>query len=213
MGPEEATDFDPLIVVDDWGELSRRYRVLADVVGLPGDGSLHLVRPEGWVAVPSEDFDHEDLRSVLAQCEKEARRSLWGLTLEDLAWEDPERSWPAGFEVPATLAGLEGFFSMITVLHYALLPPDAAWTVLALGRADCYLVLGTPETVERLLRCPVERAFAEFEAYAEDWQGISPATAEQLFDVLTGLRDGYLSLAPGETLTLDAPWATWQAPA
>lgn len=212
MSSEEATDFHPLVAVDDWGELSRRYQVLADVLRLPGDGTLRLVRPEGWVAVPSEDFDHDDLPSLVAQCEEEARQWLWGLTLEELAWKDPHRSWPAGFEVPATLAGLQAFLSTIAVLHYALLPHEAAWTVLSLGRADCSVVLGTPETVERLLQRPVERAFAEFEAYADEWRGTSPGTAEELSTILVALRDGYLSLAPGEVLSLEAPWATWRPP-
>lgn len=140
-------------------------QVLADVLRLPGDGTLRLVRPEGWVAVPSEDFDHDDLPSLVAQCEEEARQWLWGLTLEELAWKDPHRSWPAGFEVPATLAGLQAFLSTIAVLHYA-----------------------------------------------DDWRGTSPGTAEELSAILVALRDGYLSLTPGEVLSLEAPWATWRPP-
>lgn len=205
-------DFEPLVTVDDWDELSRRYQVLASVLRLPGDGTLRLARPEGWVAVPSEDFSYNDVPAFLAQCEREGREWLWGLALEDLAWEDPDRAWPAGFEVPATHEGLDTFITAITVLHYALLPDDATWIVLALGSADCCLVLGPSEAVERILQCPLERAFAEFEAYAEDWQGTWPATAEQLLAIVNGLRDGYLSLAPGEALTLHAPWATWRPP-
>lgn len=212
MSSEEATDFRPLVTVDNWAELSRRYQVLADVLRLPGDGTLRLVRPERWVAVPSEDFSYDDVPPILAQCEQEGRNWLWGLALEELAWEDPDRAWPAGFEVPATSDGLDAFLTAITVLHYALLPDDAAWAVLALGRADSCLVLGAPEAVERILQRPVERAFAEFEAYAEGWQGISAATAEQLSAILVGLREGYLSLAPNETFTLHAPWATWRPP-
>lgn len=199
-------DLPPTPVLDG-AELQRRYRTLGQVVRLPGDGTVRLVRREGWVAVPTEPLSEADAPGLLDLCEKESRQELWALSLRRQAWRAPDGSpvWPAGLELPATHRGLEALLREVAsfVNTYALLPEDAAWTALAMGPSDYGLVLGRPEAVERVLG-PVARAHQAFEEYASDLE-------EPLRAVLEALRDRYPALPPGQELLLEEPWATWGA--
>lgn len=213
----DPDDYLPLTTVEDWGELARRYEVLRRAVRLPGDGTIRLVRREGWVAMPTPEFNVGNVSSwlpVLVLCERERRETLWGLALEDMGWQEPDR-WdvgPAGFDVPATLDGLRGFFADILVFSYALLPPDASWVVVTVGQADYYALLGPPKAVETIIERPVEQGYKLFEEEDIPVFESFPKTAESLRRVLTALRDRYPQLTPGDTLALDEPWATWQPP-
>lgn len=203
----------PLNPVRDWEVLRTRYTLLSRAVRLPGDGSLRLVLRAGWVAVPTELPDAQDALPLLVLCEQEGRTVLSGMSLRQQSWTDDQGRpvWPLGFDVSATLDGLQAFLGKVSafVNCYALLPDDLAWVVVVMGPSEYAVLLGPPTAIETIIERPVEQGYALFEEYARSEE----AGRENRLGVLTALRDRYPRLAPGQTLHLDAPWATWRPPA
>lgn len=202
--------------INDWAHLIERYRVLEHGVRLPGDGKLHLVAREQWVAVPTEDGvpSGGDVRRIAKVCDEQGWRHLWALAMEELQVRDSEGRevhWPYGFDVPATTEGVEQFVRAIVPLHYALLPPDGSWMILAMLRDDLEILVGPPEIVQDVLGCSVERVYEEYEDEIDGArQRGNISLAESRRAELEKLRDTYGSLPPGDELALDGrSWATW----
>lgn len=212
MSASEFWDGGPLDPVRDREVLRTRYTILSGAVRLPGDGSVRLVRRAGWVAVPTELPDAQDALPLLVLCEQEQRTVLSGMSLRQQGWTDDQGRpvWPLGFDVPATLDGLQAFLGTVSafVNCYALLPDDLAWVVVIMGPSEYAVLLGPSKTIETIIERPVEQGYALFEEYARSEE----AGREHRIGVLTALRDRYPRLAPGETLSLDASWATWKPP-
>lgn len=214
---EEWERSDSLVPAWDPAEVARRYAVLRQAVRLPGDGTLRLVARPGWVAVATEDGlpSRGDADRIAAMSRRQGRGWLWALLLDDLDPHDAHGNpiaWPAVCDVAATPDGVRLVRRMAQPVHYALLPADAAWVVLALMRDDRGLVLGPAATVAEILACSIASAHHAYQQAADDQRGRDPLAAARIDAEVEQLRDRYPRLAAGDALALDAPWATWVPP-
>lgn len=166
-----------------------------------GMKEIALVKQLGWIAVPIEsNFDLEFEVRLQQMLSEQGTQSIFAVLIET-----PETK-PVAYKIPTTLDGIDEFHLVCGASNCALFAEDLDWVVVC-TIDDYYIVAGREPIVLQLLGTSRDRAFANFEAYIENFSNLNwpeplgDRLKSYLGSVQSTLKD-YRQLQPGSSIEL-----------